>query len=117
MWAFQPQHPLTCQEALNATLYSDSDDVSGDHGGVSCDGLGCPVGGPDPTRIDRLEFNTAFGHYTYYKDRDHHIVDLKDKVVGHCTPIAVDNHSYHCKLGDRHCDMSTRFWCNSDIFP
>jgi hypothetical protein len=57
-WFFRGQP--SCDDVKRTQEYDESDDVSGSSG-VVCDGRGC---GGDPQLIDRLEFNTDFGHYS-----------------------------------------------------
>lgn len=112
------------------------DDVSGEKG-VACDGDGCGGATPDPKKIDRLEFNTSFGHYSniapypifctdaemfpfvaWYKSRDNRIVDLNDKVVGSCQPIPLgDGSSFSCAERPPKVESTTYFRCDSDIMP
>ncbi|KAK5655839.1 hypothetical protein OQA88_5378 [Cercophora sp. LCS_1] len=118
-WSFYrgPDLP-TCDYAAKVDVYRSGSDVSANKWGVACDGGSCPgrwLPG-DSSNIDRLEINTSFGHYTWYKNRDHHIVDLNDKVVGKCEPISRDEGKVDCRTGlASFITQWTFFKCESDI--
>ena len=44
--------------------YQIKGDVSRKRIGVACDGEGCPQSMQDPTKLDRVEINADFGHYS-----------------------------------------------------
>jgi len=54
----------------------------------------------------------------FYKFRDYNLVDLNDKIVGKCRPISMDDHKYDCPVNsDTRVIMSTRLWCEGNIWP
>ncbi|KAK5653656.1 hypothetical protein OQA88_8686 [Cercophora sp. LCS_1] len=110
-WLFK-----SCDDVRASKVYLEADDVS-NWNAVACDGDGCGYSNPDPEKIDRLEIHADWGHYTWYKARDGHLVDLEDKVVGNCTPISVKYHTFHCNTAFQAIDGSTRFHCKTDVGP
>ncbi|KAK3369597.1 hypothetical protein B0T24DRAFT_596320 [Lasiosphaeria ovina] len=107
--------PPDCNDVNNAPRYDESDDVSGDKQGVACDGRGCWQANPDD--IDRLEFNTRFGHFTMYKDRGRDIFDIWGGNVGHCDPDT--SHHYECPSGPYPSPLSGKrvFFCRASFGP
>ncbi|KAK1830606.1 hypothetical protein QBC39DRAFT_383088, partial [Podospora conica] len=90
LWAFFPIGQPACEDWGKGPMLYQNKDVSGDKQGVACDGDGCLEHNWDPFQIDRLEINAnnnGWGHYTWYKNRNNHLVDLQDRVVGTCTPL------------------------------
>jgi len=64
-WGFFHTEP-TCDAArASKDIYGAKDDVSWDRS-VACDGDGCSFEHRDPEKIDRLEFNTQWGHYSEF---------------------------------------------------
>ena len=62
LYYFFRGHP-SCNDAINARAYTESDDVSRIQG-VVCDGVGCANGQFD--QVTRMEMNTDFGHYSKF---------------------------------------------------
>jgi hypothetical protein len=61
-FGFYPALP-DCKLIERFPGYFAMDDVSKNHG-VACDGDGCPQTQKDPQRLDRVEMNVEFGHYS-----------------------------------------------------
>ena len=112
-WSFFRGSP-NCDDVMNTPRYDERDDVSGDKQGVACDGGGC-FGTPED--VDRLEFNTDFGHYTIYKDRNNDLFDLGNNNVGHCTVDTSDD--YECVSGPFPSPLSGKRWyfCQTSVTP
>ncbi|RKU46431.1 hypothetical protein DL546_006505 [Coniochaeta pulveracea] len=106
--------PPSCDDVNTVKRYDRIDDVSGDKQGVACDGGGC-TGSPED--VDRLEFNTDFGHFTMYKDRNRDLFDLNGNNVGHCEVDTSDH--YESPSGPYPSPLSGQRWfsCTSSIHP
>ncbi|KAK0748969.1 hypothetical protein B0T18DRAFT_427179 [Schizothecium vesticola] len=122
VWAAYPDLG-DCKKFSKLGFYFEMSDVSHDKG-VACDGEGCLYKKKDPVAVDRLEinaYNDKKDHYTWYKNRDNHLVDFNDKVVGTCLP-APNVDSFVCSEKDidpildlSKADMKTFFRCNTNI--
>ncbi|ETS83635.1 hypothetical protein PFICI_05511 [Pestalotiopsis fici W106-1] len=71
---------LNCNNLWSIPAWFESIDVSGDKQGVRYKGI-------RPLDPELIEFNTDFGHYTMYKDRDYHLAALDDEDSGHCRVV------------------------------
>ncbi|KAK0624186.1 hypothetical protein B0T14DRAFT_565479 [Immersiella caudata] len=80
--------------------------------------LNCTTFTRDPNKVDRIEFHTSWGHFTWYKNRDMNIVDLNDKVVGSCGAVDVltESGEIDCWKKERHEGGITRHWYAAPAF-
>ncbi|KAI2463464.1 hypothetical protein F4781DRAFT_426332 [Annulohypoxylon bovei var. microspora] len=109
---------VSCEESLRQTIYSDSDDVSGNHIGMRTV-PGKPAQPPlyrDP--LDIVEFNTGGGnpgHHTIYKDRGYAMFGVDGQKTGQCHENRT--HSFFLKCPDDsdfvYLEGSTMFFCES----
>ncbi|KAK0648383.1 hypothetical protein B0T16DRAFT_388625 [Cercophora newfieldiana] len=118
MWGFFHNEPTCDLVNQSQDIYKTKPDVSWKQG-VSCDGEGCPFSKRNPEKIDRLEFHTRWGHYTYYKNREGKIVDTDDKVVGFCYPSAMKDTDFDCPMSwenSEHMLGAISLWCSTTIW-
>ncbi|KAF7518336.1 hypothetical protein G7054_g13488 [Neopestalotiopsis clavispora] len=98
---------LNCDNLWNVPAWEESiiNDVSGDKQGVRYKG----VRPTDPTLI---EFNTNFGHYTMYKNRDYHLAALDDADSGQCR--ITNSFVRFCTYEENHLIVKSIVRCKTD---
>ena len=113
--------PLSCEKLVGSfkDMWPPIEDCSG-YWGICCDGAGCDSYNYDVSKVNRIEMHTNWGHYTWYRYGNNHLVDTQNNVVGTCTAVPIGTDAQNCDLLDNnyrqrgeqilHCIANSSVW-------